>query len=89
MPYIKQSDRSELIYRNPENAGELNFAIHLMLEDYLIKKEESYQTYNDMMGVLAGVQAELYRRKIAPYEDKKAEENGDIYFYNKNAFDNQ
>jgi len=30
-------------------------------------------------GVLENVKQEMYRRLAAPYEDKKAEENGDVY----------
>ena len=81
MPYIKQEDRAKVdsnLY--PENAGELNYAIHILLERYIEHKGECYQTYNDMMGALAGVQAELYRRKIAPYEDKKIKEKKPAFF---------
>ena len=82
MPYINKLDRAKIESGwLPSNAGELNYSIHLLLEKYLGTMGESYQTYNDMMGALMGVQAELYRRKIAPYEDKKVKENGDIAFY--------
>lgn len=82
MPYIQQEPRLRVAMAGkPKTAGELNYAIHLLLDEYLMWQGESYQTYNDMMGALTGVQAELYRRKIAPYEDKKIIENGDIKFY--------
>lgn len=82
MPYIEQEARVRMEDgRIPENAGELNYAIHLLLENYLYAKGECYQTYNDMMGALEGVKAELYRRRVAPYENKKIQENGDIIFY--------
>jgi len=32
-----------------------------------------------VIGVLESVKMELYRRKIADYEDEKCEENGDVY----------
>jgi len=31
------------------------------------------------MGVLECIKQEFYRRAVAPYEDKKKEENGDVY----------
>lgn len=90
MPYIKQEDRNRLEEgRIPENAGELNYAIHLLLEGYLYAKGESYQTYNDMMGALEGVKLELYRRRVSGYEDKKISENGDIQFYQPHIYINR
>lgn len=85
MPYIKQNDRENIedFTKSPTNAGELNYMIHLILANYVDDLGESYQTYNDIMGVLVGVQQELYRRKIAAYEEKKIKENGDIDFYKK------
>ena len=42
MPYIKNEDRTRMEKGNiPENAGELNYAIHLLLENYLYAKGES------------------------------------------------
>ena len=81
MPYIKEEDRKALIERPPKNAGELNYYIHILLNEYIKTNGESYQVYNDIMGALQGVQSEVYRRKIAPYEDKKILENGDVLFY--------
>ena len=83
MPYIKQEDRKRLNlpFPRPENSGELNYCIHILLERYLKHKGESYQTYNDMIGALECAKLELYRRRISKYEAKKVEENGDISFY--------
>lgn len=82
MPYIKQNERRELeAGKSPTNAGELNYAIHLLLEKYISVEGESYQTYNDMMGALEGAKLELYRRRVSNYENKKAVSNGDIDFY--------
>ena len=38
----------------------------------------SYFNLNRAIGMLACVQAELYRRVVAPYEDQKIAENGDV-----------
>lgn len=83
MPYIKKQDREELnIGCIPKNAGELNYAIHLLLSEYTKTKDESYQVYNDIIGALEAAKMELYRRRVAPYEELKIKENGDIAFYN-------
>ena len=84
MPYIKQEDRNALGNRDPENAGELNYLLTQIVLEYLIGNKETnynanYQRYNDAMGALEGCKLELYRRAIAPYEDKKIQENGDVY----------
>ncbi len=82
MPYIKQEDRDKLDQGlSPTNAGELNYALHIILEQYLYNKGESYQTYNDMVGALESAKMELYRRQVAKYEDEKITLNGDIEFY--------
>ena len=79
MPYIKKDKRWNLATGSyPVEVGDLNYLITTLILNYL-KNMESYQKYNDVMGVLACIQAELYRRKISPYEDKKIFENGDVY----------
>ncbi len=79
MPYIKKSDKLLLQTYFPSTAGELNYTLTMILKQYLFTKGESYQTYNDMMGVLEGAKLELYRRKISGYEDLAIEKNGDVY----------
>ena len=82
MPYIPENERLAIIDGcTPVTAGQLNYAIHLLIDDYIIKNGLNYQTCNDVMGALQGVQQEFYRRKVAPYEDSKIKENGDIDFY--------
>lgn len=77
MPYIKQKRRSEIFLAI--SSGELNYMFTLLIISYLQMNGESYQTYNDIIGALEAAKLELYRRKIAPYEDKKIQENGDVY----------
>jgi hypothetical protein len=78
MPYIPQQDRARA-QKLPATAGELNYAITALLTWYVGSKGQSYQTYNDMLGALEGAKLELYRREIAPYENFKIEQNGDVY----------
>lgn len=81
MPYIKPERRDFAMEcgADAENCGELNYHLTLDIISYLREHGEKYQTYNDIMGVLSCIQMELYRRMIAPYEDKKIKENGDVY----------
>lgn len=83
MPYIKQDARDELesdsFARSPENAGELNFIMTQLCIDYYREHGGRYQQINDILGALEGCKLEFYRRVAAPYEDKKKEENGDVY----------
>jgi hypothetical protein len=80
MPYIKRKDK----YRAgegevPISAGELNYALTRLIINYLTDKGKSYQTINDCIGALEGCKLEFYRRVVVPYEDKKIEENGDVF----------
>lgn len=80
MPYIKLRDRQALKAGAViETPGELNYSFTELIKKYLVFKGESYQTYNDILGALEGAKLELYRRKIAIYEDLKIKENGDVY----------
>ena len=82
MPYIKEQQRKELdLGCVPANAGELNYAIHLLISEYMKTKDVSYQVYNDIIGALEAAKLELYRRRVSIYEDYKIQENGDIEFY--------
>lgn len=84
MPYIKQEDRQkfeQVLDFTPHIAspGELNFVITLICQQYINDKGISYQTLNDVCGALTNANLELYRRITAGYEDKKIQENGDVY----------
>jgi hypothetical protein len=86
MPYIKDADRTqykksieklaELVTANP-SPGELNYILSKLLWT-IFDKKPSYTLGNNLMGVLECVKVEFYRRKLAPYEDAKIQENGDI-----------
>lgn len=86
MPYIKSAERKRIfncssldeIGANLKTSGELNFAITVLIDEYL-GFEYNYQKINDVMGALEGAKLEFYRRVAAPYEDKKIQENGDVY----------
>ncbi len=81
MPYIRQSDRVEILSgaRPAQTAGELNFQLTAVARAYLGARGESYAVFNEVVGALECAKLELYRRMVAPYEDHKMAENGDVY----------
>lgn len=79
MPYIEKSRRALVLRDGPANAGELNYAITLVIRSYLKSKNLTYQTCNDIVGALEGCKVEFQRRVVAPYEDAKIHQNGDVY----------
>ena len=85
MPYIRQDDREHfeafdnvLLNTRITSAGELNYLITLLMHAYLHQNGWNYAHMNDVIGAIESAKLELYRRKIAPYEDKKIDENGDV-----------
>lgn len=81
MPYIKKEQRKEVWEPEVSRArtpGELNYIFTMAALCYIKHKGKKYQHFNDVIGALECCKQELYRRFIAPYEDKKIKENGDI-----------
>lgn len=87
MPYIKTEDREKyeevldeligLLKIQPVERidGELNYIITKILkESYPLR----YFNLNRAMGVLECAKLEFYRRVVAPYEDIKIKESGDV-----------
>lgn len=81
MPYIPQTKRPKLdLYIDnlePKNAGELNYTVTRLVLNY-VGLTPSYETFNEAIGVLESSKLELYRKQIAPYEDMKIRQNGDV-----------
>lgn len=80
MPYIHDNARFCLDtgVRDPETAGELNYLFSRLAISYFEDNGANYQAINDVVGALEGAKAEFQRRLVAPYEDKKIAENGDL-----------
>jgi hypothetical protein len=85
MPYIKPEFRlnyhqliddavDSLAFKS---AGDINYVLSSVLWK-IFEKNKNYAKANELIGVLECIKLELYRRQIAPYEDKKIEENGDV-----------
>ena len=84
MPYIVNSAREQLDDGGlPNSAGELNYMISSLIDEYLHEYGKNYTNINEVIGVLECAKLELYRRVAAPYEDEKIEQNGDVYDFIK------
>ena len=86
MPYIDNETRDEIdplveqLREVLSSMGDLNYTITRLCDAYLTTDEGiRYARLNDLIGALECAKLELYRRVAAPYEDKKAKENGDAY----------
>lgn len=84
MPYIKKKDRKWVdvavdyfilhVIGVGHYTGKLNYFLFK-----LAKLEcNNYSDYRDFIGELECAKAEIERRLLAPYEDKKIKENGDV-----------
>ena len=93
MPYIPQEDRAQyddsirqlasiLNQQTPEKRkGHANYVITQLLRyawGVTKPQDESYSNYADLIGTLECAKLELYRKGVAPYEDKAIEKNGDL-----------
>jgi len=94
MPYIDKDKRSSIYREMGWDAGEpdynhidieeitcagdIQYAIAIIIKAYMRRHGLNYQNCNDVMGALAGAQQEFYRKTVAPYEEMKEEINGPI-----------
>jgi hypothetical protein len=89
MPYIPRKDRPQ--YQEAVQAiaklipqdrnlrpGHMNYVLSLLIEK-VYGREMRYADHNEVMGLLTCVAEEFYRRKSAPYEDKKVKDEGDLH----------
>ena len=100
MPYIKQNFRNELYpmidalankineihQKNPSQTkdGLLNFAVTELLNECF--PDARYTDFNEIVGFLECCKMEYYRKKIAPYEDLKENENGPVRQFDRKRY---
>jgi hypothetical protein len=81
MPYLSPDERVGVV--RPLTAGQLNYCLtqHVLryLEAQAPDGQPKYLNYNAAIGALECAKLELYRRMVAPYEDRKCKENGDVF----------
>lgn len=82
MPYIKKEDREDCdfivrVMKDSEISanGDLNYILYKFCKYHVIP---SYKNYKNYCGELRQCATEIERRILAPYEDKKIQENGDV-----------
>jgi hypothetical protein len=89
MPYIPKSEREQFqeltelinktIIEGPScTKGQLNYLMTKLALAYMSRCGKNYNTMNDVMGVFTNAANEFYRVQVAPYEDLKIDENGDV-----------
>jgi len=61
----------------PKADGEMNYIITKLIDGAY--SNLGYAEYNRAIGILECLKLEFYRRKISPYEDKKIQQNGEVY----------
>jgi len=88
MPYIDKNERNKYekalsdLYdifsslKEDKLEGELNYFISSLID---VIYNPSYYSYNKAIGLLECVKQEYYRRVVSVYEDKKKDNNGDVY----------
>lgn len=76
MPYIEKKDRLAAS-EGPINAGDLTYNLYATCVRFADGRKK-FITFCIVMGALVCTMFEFYRRKVAPYEDTKIEQNGDV-----------
>lgn len=89
MPYITPEDQLYIDTNSgqfvPEDGGELQYAIARLINLHYRRVNATtdtgvrYKHIEAIMGALSGAAMEHYRCVVAPYEEKKMEENGGVY----------
>lgn len=86
MPYITKERRDyfksltdNIEQLNSCTPGDLNYLITTLILAYVKLKGKDYTHLNDVVGALESAKVEFQRRVVAPYEDLKIHNNGDVY----------
>ena len=78
MPYIAEHFRNQVdAGKKPENAGELTYKLYKECVGY-VGMNSRFQDYGEVILALECAKQEFYRRYVAPYEDEKIDQNGDV-----------
>lgn len=84
MPYIVSSRREKMdphleeLANLVKSGGEINYCIFKLASLLIERMGESYDNYSMCGSSMEHAKLEWYRRRVAPYEDRKIKENGDI-----------
>lgn len=84
MPYIKPERRTlfdahlEACAGQILNEGDFNYCIYKLASLLVERTGESYQNLSMCSSAMEHAKLEWYRKRVAPYEELKIAENGDI-----------
>jgi hypothetical protein len=78
VPYIRKARRDAVHEGGAITYGELNYELTTRILEFL-SSHPTYEEFQAVIGLLECMKQEFYRRMVAPYEDKKKEENGDVF----------
>ena len=83
MPYLREQQAREDMdagnVRPPADGAELNYAICRLVDQFLVAHGVTYAHLAEVDAALSLSQHEFRRRIVAPYEDDKCQENGDVF----------
>jgi hypothetical protein len=84
VPYIKPEERAkiqvaaEALAALCDSPGQLNYGITVALHAVLMRLGKGYSNAASLVAALECAKMEFYRRVMAPYEDMKTRQNGDV-----------
>lgn len=79
MPYLSDDKKKAALERGyPRDEAELNFFLTRLLVGF-VGRCYDYKKLNATVGAIESAKAEFQRRVVAPYEERKLRENGDVY----------
>jgi len=80
MPYIPLIDRYNA-RGNPQDEGELAYSLTMLYVDWFRAKakKRKFKTMASLVGVIVLSLLEFWRRVVVPYEQKKCDEEGDVF----------
>lgn len=84
MPYTSQDRRGteddlRAVVHPEWEQGDLTWAIATLMDEFIVTHGISYAKLSSVRAAAQDAADEWYRRVMAPYEDKKITENGDVY----------
>lgn len=87
MPYIPEKERRPIdtvladLIKYVRTPGQFNYVISRLLEHFVWTDSAGvgYAAMSRWRAAVTDAAEEFYRRVMAPYEDRKAKENGDVY----------
>lgn len=82
MPYIPPDEREEFRQLDDlyiDTPGKLVYAFTRLIRKFIrSQKQITFMVYALVLGCLCATALEFYRRGVAPYEDEKLRQNGDV-----------